>query len=61
VSHLVVNVHWTDLVSLAFIRQVLTGLDCEEGGLEFLGSSGRITVCGDYCSVFGNGGCDGAR
>jgi hypothetical protein len=35
--------------------------DCEKEGLEFLGSSGRITVCSDYCSVVGKSGCDGVR
>jgi hypothetical protein len=37
------------------------GLNCEEGGLEFLGSSGRTIVCGDDRSVAGKGGCDGVR
>jgi hypothetical protein len=37
------------------------GLDGEEGGLEFLGSSGRIIVYGDDCSVVGKSGCDGVR
>jgi hypothetical protein len=37
------------------------GLDLEEGGLEFLGSSGRIIVYGDDCSVVGKSGCDGVR
>jgi hypothetical protein len=37
------------------------GLDCEEGGLEFLGSCGRIIVYGDDCSVGGKSGCDGVR
>jgi hypothetical protein len=37
------------------------GLDREEGGLEFLGSSGRIIVYGDDCSFVGKSGCDGVR
>jgi hypothetical protein len=47
VSRIVVNVTWTNLVSLALIRQSRS----EEGGLQFLGSSGRITVSGDDCSL----------
>jgi hypothetical protein len=34
------------------------GLDREEGGLEFLGSSDRIIVCGDDRSVVSKSGCD---
>jgi hypothetical protein len=37
------------------------GLDREEGGLEFLGTSSRIIVYGDDCSVVGKSGCDGVR
>jgi hypothetical protein len=37
------------------------GLDREEGGLAFLGSSGRIIVYGDDRSVVGKSGCDGVR
>jgi hypothetical protein len=34
------------------------GLVREVGGLEFLGSSGRIIVYGDDCSVVSKSGCD---
>jgi hypothetical protein len=37
------------------------GLDRQEGYLEFLGSSDRIIVYGDDCSVVGKSGCDGVR
>jgi hypothetical protein len=37
------------------------GLAREEGGLEVLGSSGRIIAYGDDCSVVGKSGCDGVR
>jgi hypothetical protein len=37
------------------------GLDRKEGGLEFLGSSGRIIVYGDDRSVIGKSSCDGVR
>jgi hypothetical protein len=29
--------------------------------MQFVRSSGRITVCGDYCSVVGKGGSEGVR
>jgi hypothetical protein len=34
-------------------------LNSEEGGLQFLGSSGRITVSGYDCSIIGKGGSEG--
>jgi hypothetical protein len=37
------------------------GLDRKEGGLEFLGSSGRTIVYGDDCSVVCKSGCNGVR
>jgi hypothetical protein len=37
------------------------GLNSEEGGLHVLGSSGRITVSCDDCSVVGKGVSEGVR
>jgi hypothetical protein len=37
------------------------GLDREKGSLKFLGSSGRIILYGDDCSVVGKSGCDGVK
>jgi hypothetical protein len=40
-----------DRLSLITFNSPVTypGLNSEEGGLQFLGSSGRITVSGDHC------------
>jgi hypothetical protein len=45
----------TDRLSLISFNSAITkpGLNSEEGGLQFWGSSCRITVSGDDCSVVG--------
>jgi hypothetical protein len=52
-----------DRLSLIGFNSPITwpGLNSEEGGLQFLGSSGRITVIGDDCSVVGEGGSEGVK
>jgi hypothetical protein len=60
-SRLVVNVTWTDLLFNFNSPITQPGLNSEEGGLQVMGSSGRITISGDDCSVIGKGGSEGVR